>query len=509
MSVAKVVLLASAVVMALCVSVAGQGTAKTDDDRALTGQLQRDAYAALIRADMARDEKHSEEAIELYVATMDLWAELGKKHPEIHNGDAERYVVYCKNEIGALLETGDLKKRYGDKLKSRLQDASLVRPTNLAVQPVSGEGEGQVVTNNPAAEAMHKELERLRSEISEATRREAVRARKKVDPSADALDAVKARQEAEEARKLTDAVKRDLASALAADKAAKKQLETVIRQCEYLQKEKLDLEKNLAKLGDSKQSVQDEKAVREATEELLEKIDRENKSLALEKKDLEKRMKKLERNLAEAKSDDKKKSKATPAVADAPATNHTSTVDAKRLSGTLSKQNDTEGDLKVASDLKTASAVSEEVSRLMREKHGEKAYELVMFGLAKSPEDPQLLLLLGTLQVQAGRCKDAISTIMPLVEADSSNAKARVLLGASYCGLGRYDEARMELEAAIGYDPDLSEAHYNFAQLLLNTQPPDPARALEQYKSALALGAEPDPVLQAALDKATAAATQK
>ena len=124
MNVSKVVVFASAVVMALCVSVAGQGTAKTDDDRALTGQLQRDAYAALIRADMARDEKHSEEAIELYVATMDLWAELGKKHPEIHNGDAERYVIYCKNEIVALLETGDLKKRYGDKLKDRLQDAS-------------------------------------------------------------------------------------------------------------------------------------------------------------------------------------------------------------------------------------------------------------------------------------------------------------------------------------------------------------------------------------------------
>ena len=122
--------------------------------------------------------------------------------------------------------------------------------------------------------------------------------------------------------------------------------------------------------------------------------------------------------------------------------------------------------------------------------------------LIRPPVYPVLLFLLGSLHVQEGRYADAVKVMQPLVEGDQTDARARVVLGAAYLALGRCLDAQMELEAAVLFDPDLSEAHYNFAQLLLKMKPPDAQRAMEQYQESLSLGGQADPVFEVELKKA-------
>ena len=58
-----------------------------------------------------------------------------------------------------------------------------------------------------------------------------------------------------------------------------------------------------------------------------------------------------------------------------------------------------------------------------------------------------------------------------------------------------------ELEAALAFEPDSREAHYNLAQLLLLTTPRDAERAGEHYREALKFGAQRDAALEAELEK--------
>jgi hypothetical protein len=72
--------------------------------------------------------------------------------------------------------------------------------------------------------------------------------------------------------------------------------------------------------------------------------------------------------------------------------------------------------------------------------------------------------------------------------------------------LGDYLDARMQLEMAVGFAPDLSEARYDLAQVLLVAEPTDPVGAMDQYKEALRLGAARDIGFERRLRTALAAA---
>lgn len=487
-------------------SAAGQSSTPAADETAARRLLQRDAYAAIIRADMARDEKRLEDAAELYVTALDLWVQLAGKSPDGRPANVERNIAHCRNEIRSLLAKGGLRNSYGDKLKERLvEQPSRPPPAAVPAEPPPEEAPAPGATRY-SEEEMRQELERLRTQMFEATRREAAEARKRaeLDSSRRADDAgmEKARHDTDEARKESEAARRKMEAAVAAARDVRKQLDAVNRKCEDLQKQKRELELKLGKMGEVAQTAESAKAEQEATEKLLKSIDKENRSLAAEKKDLEKRVDRLEETLLAAKSEGRKKPQKKPSEAKAPAASIPPSDVGRPASGRLHAAGAAAGDARVAADITMAAAVTTEGARLMREGQNDKAYELVMFGLAKSPDNLQLQLMLASLHIKAGRCKDAVDLMLPLVGSEQGNGKVRVVLGAAYFGLGKCDEARMELEMALGLDPDISEAHYNFAQLLLNTKPPDPARAREHYKKALALGAEPDPVLEAALDKA-------
>lgn len=536
MSISRIVAVAVVSGLVLCRSAAGQGDAPQGDERAARELLTRDAYAAVIRADMARDEKRFEDAVELYVVALDMWDQVSARYPNHRPADIERNSIYCRNEAKSLIPRVELKKPIGEKLKGRLTDSQRPAASGLSAT-ASATDDSPVVSKGYSEDAMRLELERLRTEMFEATRREAAASKKKTefDSAQRTREADDIRREGEVARKTneeslkqieaankqreaaikegaaakkqSETAKRDLEAAATASKTARKNLDDVNSKYDSLQKQKSELERKLAKMGDVEQSAQSEKVQREATEQLLEKIDKENKGLVAEKKTLEQRVERLEATLITAKDSDKTMPSAKNDTNAAPLSAEIKpVVDGPVATGPVAAVgSETQvSDERIAEDIKTSDAVAAECSRLIRGGQNDKALELVLYGLAKSQNNPQLLLMLGTLYVNAGRYKEAIDLMRPLVNGEQGTAKARVVLGAALFGHGNIDEARMELEMALGLDPDLSEAHYNFAQLLLNAKPSNPVRAGEHYKEALRLGAEPDAALDVAISKALA-----
>ncbi|MBL7077005.1 MAG: tetratricopeptide repeat protein [Kiritimatiellae bacterium] len=118
-------------------------------------------------------------------------------------------------------------------------------------------------------------------------------------------------------------------------------------------------------------------------------------------------------------------------------------------------------------------------------------------GFKVDPDNVNLRLLAGLAQCQARRFGDAIFLLKELSIEEPSNASVRVGLAAAYFGDGQREAAAEELEAAISLEPDMADAHYNMAQLMLAGPTPDNEAAYDFYHRALELGATPDPRLEA------------
>ena len=58
-------------------------------------------------------------------------------------------------------------------------------------------------------------------------------------------------------------------------------------------------------------------------------------------------------------------------------------------------------------------------------------------------------------------------------------------------------------------NPDLSEGHYDLAQVLLASNPEEPEKARDSYRKALTLGAEPDPAFERKLNRAIETKSQR
>jgi Flp pilus assembly protein TadD len=138
----------------------------------------------------------------------------------------------------------------------------------------------------------------------------------------------------------------------------------------------------------------------------------------------------------------------------------------------------------------------------MRSGQLDKAGSVLMQALKGSPDDVELNLMLGILRCQEGNYQAAIKLLGQLSEREPANSRVRVALGAAYLAAGQHSRARMELDMAVGLDPDSSEAHYDLAQVLLTSTPPDPEGAESHYKNALSLGAKRDPDFEKRLQTA-------
>ena len=108
-------------------------------------------------------------------------------------------------------------------------------------------------------------------------------------------------------------------------------------------------------------------------------------------------------------------------------------------------------------------------------------------------------VLLGTAYCLAGKYGPAVEALTPLVENDPSNARAQSAIGAAWMGLGDLRAAKIALEKAVSLDPELADAHFNLAQVLLAAGPENADKARDHYRKALTLGEQPDEKLAKAL----------
>lgn len=116
------------------------------------------------------------------------------------------------------------------------------------------------------------------------------------------------------------------------------------------------------------------------------------------------------------------------------------------------------------------------------------------------PEDPEITRLRATAYCRATRFRDAIRLIS---EIPDPPPETLVILGSAYLATGQLGPARRALEACLKAQPDLAEASYNMAQLLLALSPPDISGARDYYRTSLASGGARDPNLESILGQAS------
>lgn len=464
----------------------GPGQPFADDKR----RLEQEACGAVISADQQRDAGKFEEAVELYSAGMDSYLQLAKTYPSFQASVVQRQSAYCANELRSLLQREDIKERFGEELNVKLDaatphlvpNASIPRPTTAANSPVAA----PILTIQP-----QNEIERLsmRSNLYAITRPPAkmvVDVKKVAAPRADSTPVIR---------------------------SEKNEIAELNKKCEALIRQRKDLERKLASMGDAEQSARIEKQTREATEKLLEQVDDENKKLQKDKRDLEEDVVRLEESAIKKAARDasrekslreKEKAKSTAGGKDSVKTAQPG-AGGEETEGASSRRAEVGRTGAVESDGERMTRnVLHEAAGFVRDGRLADAEELLVYGLQKSPGNSDMGLLLGTLYCRARKYDEAVKVLRSLVEKDPTDANARVVLGAALLALGKYGDARMELETAVGFEPDLAEAHYNFSQVLLLTKPADPERAKEEYQLSVKLGGQPDRALEAALGKALA-----
>ncbi len=147
-------------------------------------------------------------------------------------------------------------------------------------------------------------------------------------------------------------------------------------------------------------------------------------------------------------------------------------------------------------------AIKSEARRQLTEGRAEDAPALLEEALDLVPGEPELMSLLASAYCQAGDYDAGIQVANGLLRDQPTNAAARVILATAYLGVGKIRQARKETEAALRYAPDLQQAHYNYAQILLMDRPPSLQLAKDHYDRAIELGGEPDPQFEAALRRA-------
>ena len=129
----------------------------------------------------------------------------------------------------------------------------------------------------------------------------------------------------------------------------------------------------------------------------------------------------------------------------------------------------------------------------------DQARALLMEGIRLDPDDQTVRLLLGIVQCQSGMYTDATYIIEPLSEETPDVAAVRLALGAAYFGTGQTEPAEGQVARALEINPNLPEAHYNMAQIILSMEPVDIEKARLHYLEAMKLGATPDKTMDAML----------
>ncbi len=181
----------------------------------------------------------------------------------------------------------------------------------------------------------------------------------------------------------------------------------------------------------------------------------------------------------------------------------------------------------VAGELKALARQAKEASDRGHYVDAEEKYKQL---LAREPTNPYLLSSQGVVLCRQGKLKNAEVALKKSVKAAPNDAFTQATLGIVYYRMCRYDEAMgcltqaitinpkdamahaylgitssqkgwpeaglEELQKAVALNPNYADAHFNIAVIYATKRPPVKDRARESYKTAISLGASPDPNLE-------------
>ena len=121
-----------------------------------------------------------------------------------------------------------------------------------------------------------------------------------------------------------------------------------------------------------------------------------------------------------------------------------------------------------------------------------------------APNDAFSLATLGIIYYRMARYDDAMTYLTQAITIDPKNATAHAYLGITASQRGWPEAGLEELQKAVALNPNYADAHFNIAVIYATNQPPSKERARESYKTAISLGASPDPNLEKLIDQKNA-----
>ncbi|MBE2181186.1 MAG: tetratricopeptide repeat protein [Chthoniobacterales bacterium] len=129
------------------------------------------------------------------------------------------------------------------------------------------------------------------------------------------------------------------------------------------------------------------------------------------------------------------------------------------------------------------------------------AERLLRRALQLKPDNPTAWLNLGIIYLERDEPMRALAAAAQAVVHAPNDPVSRNYLGVA-AGRNRwFDAAEAELRRAVELKPDYADAHFNLAVFCLERVPPATELARRHYRKALELGAEPDPLIDKALQK--------
>ena len=105
----------------------------------------------------------------------------------------------------------------------------------------------------------------------------------------------------------------------------------------------------------------------------------------------------------------------------------------------------------------------------------------------EDPTNREALFELGESYFLAGEWQSTIDWFGKLVAIEPNNVHALTDIGTSNYNLGFTEEAKATWLAALEFDPNDPQVHYNLGFLYANAEPPDMAAAVEEWRTVLEL----------------------
>lgn len=430
----------------------------TDREKTLT-----QAYVTVVKAEQSVRDGEKKKAVDGYAAALHMFRQLLADHPNWRSTVVREQIPHCINEIKALLEDEELSKQYSAKFRESLKLSSPARPASRPRASTAARVSSKKDVMSQVEEELLSINAKLRSRLMSL-------------------------------EMTTDELRREVADS--------PKLKAAERRCEELRKEN-------AVLTDENKMMQDKVNDLDRRIRVLSKIQQDGATSKKEESELRERLKTVEAQYKQL-LDEKMKMDVERAGVKASGTEEASD-DVEALKAELATSKEERESLVrrnavLQAQLDDAAAggvrrgrpkkgAPVEAANFIRRGELGDARDSVTGGLARSPDDRKLRLILGILYCKEGNFEAAVRTLKKLVadEKEDVDIEAHLALGGAYLALGNYENAKMELEMVIAFAPDMSEGHFNLAQVLLANDPPDVEGARKSYVTALKRGAKADP----------------